>query len=105
MRTYITILLLSFTLGICISCGEDEENPVSSGGGTPSNGGTTTVFDASTQLDCGAANRKATKSNADVFCISLGYERATKYESVGYCRSGQAQLAGPWLTKVTCYKP
>ena len=27
MRTYITILLLSFTLGVCISCGEDERVP------------------------------------------------------------------------------
>ena len=59
--------------------------------------------------DPGAAEAwRATQSNADIYCISLGYEYATWYtgtEDKYLCGSSMGWSWGCWLKTVTCWKP
>ena len=98
---YVLILLLSFTLGVCISCGDDEENPVSSGDGAAPNDGTTKKFRI--MYDCQPRIYCSNAGEANKLCISFGYERAVDINCVHEC-GGSGSSVG-WIYDVWCYKP
>jgi len=96
---YLPIILLACLL---LSCGDDE--PTAPTIPDPEPQKVVKSFDAGAQLTCGTSAARATRSNADVFCIGIGYEGADKYESAPVCWRNGTEYGGPWLTRVWCYK-
>ena len=88
---YALILLLSFTLGVCISCG-DEDCPV-----CPEPTGTTATFEIGLGTLC---NPEA----ANNYCYIEGYEESTGHKCTDE-KQGYYGHVDYWITEVTCYKP
>ena len=97
---------ICLTAGLMILACSDKDEP-----GTPTapepNTGTTRKFTVTYPgyPNCCPDNLRSSRSNADIFCINLGYEYSTTYTQTDWCYCVSVQRSGPWLTSVTCWKP
>ena len=90
---------------------DNEKTPVANEEREPEpDPGVTRMFDVTyrSNSDC-TADRLCSQSNADIFCIGLGYEYAVDYHCDKsphrtYCDPYRVTRR-PYLARVTCWKP
>ena len=99
------VIILTVTILIPTGCTQKAEKITAPDEepGPPPDDGQTMVFDI--EPDCCGDPIVANKSNADAYCIGLGYEYSISYEYQAGCRCGILNRGGNFLTKVTCWKP
>ncbi len=99
MKPYVVIPIALLLL----TCSGKDKAPTEPGP-APSTGTTRTFTVNYGYCSCTEEN-KVSQSNADRFCISLGYEYATDIKFKSACQCGITTMYGNWMTQVTCWKP